>query len=51
MLAAARASRKYLPPPPSQVSIAAELVAKSVFEMKFEIARLAGTTQDQLKLD
>jgi hypothetical protein len=53
MLAAARASRKNLPapPPPSQVSIAAELVAKSVSEMKFEIARLAGTTQDQLKLD
>jgi hypothetical protein len=53
MLAAARASKKknLPPPPPSQVSIAAELVAKSVSEMKFEIAKLAGTTQGQLKLD
>ncbi len=40
------------PPPPSQVSLAAELVAKSVLsEIKIEIAKLAGTTQDQLKLD
>jgi hypothetical protein len=39
------------PPPPSQASVAAELVAKSVSEMKIEIAKLAGTTHDQLKLD
>jgi hypothetical protein len=54
--AAARASkRKGLlpqePPPPSQASVAAELVAKSVSEMKIEIAKLAGASHDQLKLD
>jgi hypothetical protein len=54
LLAASRmeaASRKKgLPPPPaSQVSVAAEL-AKSVIKTKAEIAKLAGSTQDQLKL-
>ncbi len=56
LLAASRAGaaskKKGLPPPPlSQVSLEAELVAKFVSEIKNEIAKLAGTTQDQLKLD
>jgi hypothetical protein len=56
MLAVARSSSKKkaalcTPCPPSQFSVAAELVAKSVSEIKNEIAKLAGTTQDQLRLD
>jgi hypothetical protein len=52
LMAAARKTKKNVPaPPPSQVSVAAEIVAKSVSEIKSEIAKLAGTTQDQLKLD
>jgi hypothetical protein len=55
MAAAARASKKRIPPSsqptPTDVVVAAEIIAKSVLEFKSEIAKLAGSNQEQLKLD